>query len=373
MQAILFYEETDPTQLSVAAYEEGVFKWREKVAKNGLDAWLKRHLKEGKIAKGATWIAMLSELSVARRLLLIPTSLGRRERLAMADNALTLALGSRPVLIQMQVIQVQDDGQTLWRIVGAEGAVIDKWQGHFGVFAGRLQWMAAADYLAVVRPVSDGYYSIEAPLWRAVVAVVEGVVIGGRATQDVDLTTLHMTILEETGQFLLSPYLQPWHVDAVKGRFDLELQAWFFQKKPLRKWAAAKGERPFLALSVLCVVLPGLLWLAAQGRTTTMDTQATDTPHADVVTRTSYSTLVSQAYAQKGERIVLLTQEAADGALAIHGRCNEALDLAAYMRALEKTEMALHPLLLDLSKKTDKERYYYEFVVQISLEGREKS
>lgn len=90
-----------------------------------------------------------------------------------------------------------------------------------------------------------------------------------------------------------------------------------------------------------------------------------------VVIKSQYSTLMEGAYQAKSERITILSQEASANALAVHGRCSEVLDLADYMRNLHEADTSLHPLLLDLAKKSEKDRYYYEFVVEISLEGRE--
>ena len=85
------------------------------------------------------------------------------------------------------------------------------------------------------------------------------------------------------------------------------------------------------------------------------------------VVHSDYSTLLAEAYAAKSERIVLSNHQAADGALAITGRCSETLDLADYMKQLEASDQELHPLLLDMVLKTDDQQSYYEFVVQIGL------
>lgn len=93
----------------------------------------------------------------------------------------------------------------------------------------------------------------------------------------------------------------------------------------------------------------------------------------NVVERSTYGVLLTEAYAVKDERITLLGQDAVDDTLALSGRCAEALDLAAYMRALAEVEPDLHPLLLEMTRTSEDEQTFYEFVVQISLEGGDAS
>ena len=221
-------------------------------------------------------------------------------------------------------------------------------------------------------PLEDGMHSIEAPLWSAVFAIKNNLVVYGAAAEGRVLTTLQMRVFEETQELGISSSCTPIDRENGAALNQGRLAAGTFNKTRYAYAGRARTDRTLLALLLGCVVLPGLLWIGLQMRPMPVETnQEEGTTIPAVVTKSQYSTLMEGAYQAKSERITILSQEASADALAVHGRCSEVLDLADYMRNLHEADTSLHPLLLDLAKKSEKDRYYYEFVVEISLEGRE--
>lgn len=145
--------------------------------------------------------------------------------------------------------------------------------------------------------------------------------------------------------------------------------------RPLHAQTAVslREDRPLAALLLLCVLLPGVLLIGLTLRPAEIDDAPQQAQPQNVVERSTYGVLLTEAYAVKDERITLLGQDAVDDTLALNGRCAEALDLAAYMRALAEVEPDLHPLLLEMTRTSEDEQTFYEFVVQISLEGGDAS
>lgn len=374
MQTIIFYEDLDPTKMSVASFDGRTLMWREEVFKQTLETWLKEALKTGRLEKTAAFFAVLPETAVGRCMLQVPVQGRPRERRAMAENALMIALNERAALLRTVSYEKEAVGQEGWAVSGVQKSVYQRWQGYFGSLSGRVRWLSAVDcMLALIEmPLEDGLYSVEAPLWSAVFAIKNNLVVYGAAAEGRVLTTLQMRVFEETQELGMSPSCTPLYRADEIGLNQGQLAECVFGKTRYAYAGGARKERTLLALFLGCVVLPGLIWLGLQVRPAPVETaQEEETAIPAVVTKSHYSTLIEGAYQAKSERVTILSQEASADALAVHGRCSEVLDLADYMRHLDEAAPSLHPLLLDLTKKSEKDRYYYEFVVEISLEGRE--
>lgn len=374
MQTIIFYEDLDPSQMVVTAFDAGKMMWRETVLKQSLEAWLKEAVKSARLKKEATLFAVLPETVVGRQLLHLPRQSRVSERRAMAENALMLTFNERAALLHTVPCGEQSAGQEIWAVSGVSSAVYHTWQDMFGRFAVRVKWLSAIECILTFleEPLEDGLYSLEAPLWTAVFAIKNGVVIDGGATEDRDFTTLQMTLIEEIKgvDIRLSCTVLP--LPSGGSLHEGQMAERIFKKTRHAHSKAGNHDRLFWALFLGCVVVPGVLWLGLQARPTPVDPTTEEGAAINTtVTKSHYSTLIEGAYQAKSARITILSQEASEDALAIHGRCNEVLDLADYMRHLDESTTSLHPLLLDFAKKTEKDRYYYEFVVEISLEGRE--
>lgn len=371
MATILFYEGADPAKCVVAAYDQSGCAWREEIAKKGLALWLKERLGAGAVAKEDEWVVLLAEGAVTRIMVSVPSILKARERQSMAENALTAAMGQTPGAMRLTPMGQGEAGEDLWLAAGILKEAIETWEPLFGAFGRHVQWAGAADgRLAFARmPLADGYYLLEAPLWTAVLAIESGAIIASAAAQGRDANALHYELLDRLKGRPLPPVLQPWGPKDIAPLDVVRLRAVTCKKIAKGGLPAFSGDKTFLVLLVGCVVLPGLLWLGAALRPPAPPEENGETASVAAVSRTNYSTLIAQAYNAKSERIVLLNHEAADGALAVCGRAGEALDVADYMRRLSDADIDCHPLLLDMTKKTEKERYYYEFVVRISSEG----
>ena len=374
MQTIIFYEDLDPTRMAVVAFDESRFLWRENVLKQNLETWLKEVFKSGRIEKAAAFFAVLPETAVGRCMIQVPAQGRPRERRAMAENALMIVLNERAALLRTVPYEKGQTGQEEWAVSGVKKSVYQSWQGYFGSLSRRIRWLSAVDCMLAFSevPLEDGMHSIEAPLWSAVFAIKNNLVVYGAAAEGRVLTTLQMRVFEETQELGISSSCTP--IDRENGAAFNQgrLAACTFNKTRYAYAGRARTDRTFLALLLGCVVLPGLLWIGLQMRPMPVETnQEEGTTIPAVVIKSQYSTLMEGAYQAKSERITILSQEASANALAVHGRCSEVLDLADYMRNLHEADTSLHPLLLDLAKKSEKDRYYYEFVVEISLEGRE--
>lgn len=373
MQTVLFYEAINPIQMTVVSFEDGRLLWREHIEKNSLAIWLKDAQNNGRIRKESTMFAILPEPEVGRQMIHVPVQSRPHERRAMAENALMIILGERPALLKMIALESNLAGQETWAISGAGKSVVQKWQAALGACFGCVHWISAVECALAFQDVLpvDGMYSLEAPFWTSVFVLQNGMVLHGVAGEGRALKTLQMTLLEEMkmpeyASLCTALYWQ----EGVECRENVLLERCF--KKTCHAYGKfVQVNRPFLALLFLCVILPGMIWLGLQARPLPVDESGGEMVSSDSVTvKSSYSTLIEEAYQAKGARITILNQEASEGSLAIHGRCSEMLDLADYMNSLADSKVALHPLLLDATKKTDKERYFYEFVVEISLEGR---
>ena len=372
MQTILFYEERDPTQVAVASFDAEKPAWRETVLKQNVEAWLKENIKNARIDKRAKLLVVLPETVVRRCRPSVPLQGKAHERRAMAENALMIALNEQAALLRTVPYEKNTSGQETQAVSGVAKSTFQAWQAVFGSFGGRVQWVSAIECALAFcdAPVNDGIYNLEAPLWTAVFAIKNGVVLNSAATEGRDFTTLLLTVFEATKDVGLAPTCTTLYMPNEATLHEGMLTESTLKKTRHARMKVAKTNRPLMALLLGCVILPGLLWLALQAHPVPLEETTEEEAMRTVVTKSHYSTLIEGAYQAKSERITILSQEASEGALAIHGRCSEVLDLADYMRRLDEAEAALHPLLLDLAKKTADDRYYYEFVVEISLDGR---
>lgn len=77
-----------------------------------------------------------------------------------------------------------------------------------------------------------------------------------------------------------------------------------------------REDRPLVALFLLCVLLPGVLLIGLALRPAEIDDAPQQAQPQNVVERSTYGVLLTEAYAVKDERITLLGQDAVDDTLA---------------------------------------------------------
>lgn len=367
---VIFCEDND--QFTVIARDGERQCWQEMVKKRSLSIWLKQASDAGRLRRQDTLLLIVPETALVRRVLTLPVQAKAAQQRAMAVSALTAELHERPAAMAFRML----DAEGRCAVCGCREERLRVLTAPFGQWARRLRIVGAADLaVAQLRPPTDGGYQFSAVLWTAVVAVQDGRIIDGRADNSAvafgleqELRAAHRELgLAEPEEVKHLPFEIKAECDSA-GLLSCAL-------RPLRSAALSslQGDRSMLALLLLCVALPGVLLLGLSLRPAETDDASQQAQPQNVVQRSTYGTLLTEAYAAKDERITLLAQDASDDTLALSGRCAEALDLAAYMRALAEVEPSLHPLLLEMTRTSEEDQTFYEFVVQISLEGGEYS
>lgn len=367
MAALVFYEENDPACYTAALYDETELRWQETVKKDSLVRWLAEAYKSKRLKRQDSLICVLPETLLVRALLALPPQLRSAQKRGMAASHLTPRLQERPAALTLFAVA----GTGLTACAGISSQDLAQVQQRFGRYAPRLAFAGAGDlWLAGAAALADGYYLLQAPLWTAVAAVAGGRLIDARAANGVSGLALHQSLLEAHQALGWQPAdgtLRPLPLPAAPALDLARLQmASFRAGRVVGGW---QGDKGLAALLLACVVVPGLLLLALSLRPVEEPVPAEPVAQNDVQ-RSEYSSLLTEAYRVKSERITLSGQEAGEGVLALNGRCDEALDLADYMRQLAAVEPALDPLLLEMTRETEEEDgYHYEFVIQIGQEG----
>lgn len=356
----------DSEQYVLEALEGTQRLWREAVERTALELWLKQAYDGGRLQRQQALFLVLPEPLLVRRVLPLPAASKAYQLRGMAANALLPLLNERAAALR--VVPGADASGCI--VCGCKKSVLTQHLAAFGRYRRKVKVVGAADYRAAQQPdLADGCYTLQEAVWTAVVAVQHGRIVDGRAEYGGSSFGLWQELAEahrEEALFSAQPQPLPVQPEAVPEEAALRLAA--LSSLALEAPPSLTKDRVLAALLVGCVLLPGLLLLAsALGPAETDETQAETAVAA--VARSDYHTLLTQAYAVKSERITLLNHEASDNTLAINGRCSEALDLANYMRQLAAAEPSLHPLLLEMTRKSEDNAHHYEFTVQISLEG----
>ena len=367
MGTVLFYEESDPETLTVAAYDAGERRWQAVAQKASLALWLRQAHEEGRLSRQDAFFCVLAESQLVRALIALPAGLRPSQQRGMAASHLIPRLGEKPAAIHL----VSLAGTSLTSVTALSAETLAQVTATFGRYASRLQFVGAADlWLARQAVLPDGYYILQGQLWTAVVATSGGRVIDGRAGTGESALVMHQALREAHQDVDWQP-TQPTaqSLPPGEGAPDVSRLALAAFRAPVvgDGW---RGDKTMAALFLGCVVVPGLLALALmfwpQAEAPSEDAQLET---ASEVRRSSYSTLLSQAYSVKSERITLLSQDAGEGVLALSGRCAETLDLADYMKSLAAAGPQLQPLLLELTRVGEEDGYHYEFVLQIGEGG----
>ena len=364
MNTIVFYETVDALSVKVEAYHAEEWLWTETANKQGLSDWIKQALQEGKLCKDDHYYWMVPEQVLMRRYGSFPEKATKRQQEKMAAHLLQVAFGETSGAVRLQAIDHERVA-----ICGIKKQYCEEYTALLGRYYPWFQWASMTEWLlaSADQAPRDGYYVVEAPSWTSVVAVYQQQLIANGTGSGQQEEALLNRLIEDTEAFQLSPVLQ-WC--PIK---NSELS----QREPSKEMLIArmrtisgvhfKDYRLFAALCIGCLVLPSVFLL--MGPKEASDSSLKDEQVASVesgIQHSDYSVLLAQAYAAKSDRITLLNHQAADGMLAISGRCSETLDIADYMKQLEKSTQALHPVLLDMVQKTEEKTTYYEFVVQIS-------
>lgn len=365
---IVVFSETNET-ITATALADDAQHWQEQVPKSRLALWLKQAHDEGRLRRQDTLLLLLPETALVRRVLTLGTVGRPSQQRAMAAHALTAELGEHPAALSLMPM-----GAERWAACGCGNQALAQRLAPFGGYSRRVQLIGVADWaVACAASLDDGYYIIQDLLWTAVVAVSGGCVVDGRAENGGNVYALEQALRkshEESGLSLSEARAAALPVLLTNSCDGARLLRTTLRRARSLSWASLGRDRVMLALAFFCLVLPGVLLLALMLRPAE-PAQEDTAAHLPAVVRSNYDALLSQAYTVRDARITLLSQEAREDALAITGRCSEVLDLAAYMRALAEAEPALHPLLLETTRMSEDEQTYYEFVVQISLEGDE--
>lgn len=341
---VVFYEDNE--QFVVRALDGVEQRWREEVKKQHLNIWLKQAADARRLRRQDTLLLVAPETALVRRIIMLPSQTKPTQQRAMAANALTAELKEQPAALAVQML----DAEGRCAVCGCMEKKQRSLTAPFGRFARRLRIVGAADFAAAQLPdLADGWYQLSAVLWNAIVAVQNGRVIDARADNSVDALTLKKNLSAAHHELGLAEptSMSVLRLETTQGCDSVRLLA--------------------------CALLPGALLIGLALRPAEIDDAPQQAQPQNVVERSTYGVLLTEAYAVKDERITLLGQDAVDDTLALNGRCAEALDLAAYMRALAEVEPDLHPLLLEMTRTSEDEQTFYEFVVQISLEGGDAS
>lgn len=330
---VVFYEDNE--QFVVRALDGVEQRWREEVKKQHLNIWLKQAADARRLRRQDTLLLVAPETALVRRIIMLPSQTKPTRQRAMAANALTAELKEQPAALAVQML----DAEGRCAVCGCMEKKLRSLTAPFGRFARRLRIVGAADFAAAQLPdLADGWYQLSAVLWNAIVAVQNGRVIDARADNSVDALTLKKNLSAAHHELGLAEptSMSVLRLETTQECDSVRLLACALRPLYAQTAVSLREDRPLAALLLLCVLL-------------------------------------TEAYAVKDERITLLGQDAVDDTLALSGRCAEALDLAAYMRALAEVEPDLHPLLLEMTRTSEDEQTFYEFVVQISLEGGDAS
>lgn len=369
MQAVIFQEGAEQGACLVSASAGGEVLWQETLAKAELAVWLKQTFDSGRLAKDAALFVVVAETKMVRRVITLPPHTNVSAERAMAAHALLPVLGEEPAALSLRPL---GDGRFV--LAGCTKAVLAAALAPFGRYKRRLRLITQADLSVAAQPtLADGYYLEQALLWTAVFWVENGRLADGRASVGTSAYELAQSLYDASDGTLPPPQsLNLLPEAAVPAEAAALLPVALM---PLAKTPNLRRDRPLLTLLVLCVFVPSLLLASLALRSETASEQelaATETSLPSVQ-RSAYSTLLAQAHAAKSERITLLAQEGGEDVLALSGRCAEPLDLAAYMRSLAANEPTVHPLLLEMTRQLENDRYYYTFTVQISLAGEGRS
>ena len=365
---VVFYEDNE--QFVVRALDGVEQRWREEVKKQHLNIWLKQAADARRLRRQDTLLLVAPETALVRRIIMLPSQTKPTQQRAMAANALTAELKEQPAALAVQML----DAEGRCAVCGCMEKKLRSLTAPFGRFARRLRIVGAADFAAAQLPdLADGWYQLSAVLWNAIVAVQNGRVIDARADNSVDALTLKKNLSAAHHELGLA---EPTSMSVLRLEMTQEcdsVRLLACALRPLHAQTAVslREDRPLAALLLLCVLLPGVLLIGLALRPAEIDDAPQQAQPQNVVERSTYGVLLTEAYAVKDERITLLGQDAVDDTLALNGRCAEALDLAAYMRALAAVQPSLHPLLLEMTRTSDGAQSYYAFTVQISLEGGE--
>lgn len=367
---VVFYEDNE--QFVVRALDGVEQRWQEEVKKQHLNIWLKQAADARRLRRQDTLLLVAPETALVRRIIMLPSQTKPTQQRAMAANALTAELKEQPAALAVQML----DAEGRCAVCGCMEKKQRSLTAPFGRFARRLRIVGAADLAAAQLPdLADGWYQFSAVLWNAIIAVQNGRVIDARADNSVDALTLKKNLSAAHHELGLA---EPTSMSVLRLEMTQEcdsVRLLACALRPLHAQTAVslREDRPLAALLLLCVLLPGVLLIGLALRPAEIDDAPQQAQPQNVVERSTYGVLLTEAYAVKDERITLLGQDAIDDTLALSGRCAEALDLAAYMRALAEVEPDLHPLLLEMTRTSEDEQTFYEFVVQISLEGGDAS
>lgn len=368
MCVIVVFSE-DGEAFSVTALDGTETLWQESVKKQAVGVWLKQAYDARRLRRQDALLLVVPETAVVRRVITLPVQARPQEQRAMAAHALEAALGERPAALSVQPLA--ESGR--YAVCGCRQKILTQALAPFGRYRYRIRLIGAADdAVAGAGPLTDGYYLLQDLLWTAVVVVANGRVVDGRAESGGNGYALEQALRasrEEAGYDDNPAPAQMLSRSAQTGRDGAQLLASAMRSISALGTNAWRQDKPLLALVVLCLLLPGVLLVALSLRPVENEETAPTTESVQAVQRSDYSLLLNQAYAAKDARIILLAQEANEQTLAVNGRCNEALDLAAYMRTLAAQTPNLHPLLLEMARTSTEDQTFYEFTVQISLEG----
>ena len=356
----------DNEQYVLEALEGTQRLWRESVDRAALEPWLKQTYESGRLQRQQVMFLVLPEPLLVRRVLALPAVSKAYQLRGMAANALLPLLNERAAALR--AVPGADGSGCV--VCGCKKSVLTQHLTAFGRYRRKVKVVGVADYRVAQQPaLADGCYTLQEDMWTAVIAVQNGRIVDGRAEYGGSSFGLWQELAEahrEEAIFFAQPQPLPVQPEGVPEEAALRHAA--LSSNALEVPTSLSKDRVLAALLVSCVLLPSLLLLASTLRPAETDETQAETAVA-AVARSDYHTLLTQAYAVKSERITLLNHEAGDNTLAINGRCSEALDLADYMRQLAAAEPSLHPLLLDMTRKSEDKAHHYEFTVQISLEG----
>lgn len=369
MATVVISEENEGLMLILSSYNEGTLAWRETIKPEALSTKLAGLQKKKKMSQRDKLVWAVPEREGVRRLMVLPPCKNKKDLTGMAKSKLTLELQEVPAVVS--VFPVGEGGANdVYAALAYKNESLSHRLKLARNFALRLRFVTSGDYrLADTSVNDDGYYMLEDDGEPCALAVIGGRVLDAR-TGNFAQTALK-DAHNEVANFYLSPSVGALPNTMPSSLNDAKLLSWSVRGKVVGKGSKKASDKKLLALLALCVVLPACLLLSgglgekevAEVPSMVSSEEAITAPKSD------YSTLMNQAYEQKSERVTLLGQTAADGALSISGRADEVLDVADYTKKLAAVTPSLHPVLTEIKKVEEEKRYHYEFVIQISLEG----
>lgn len=337
-----------------------------------LFSWLKAQENQD-IKKDTIFLVVLPESILRRICVSLPTGVSKDQQADMLQAYLYETFHEKMGLYKWHEI---GEGSGLWSVCACSRTNLDNIAAVLKKYRRRYQFISQGDWILHQQAdaIEDGYWGIEDSSSHYLLAIQEQRVV------DVKYSALHSIqqlyeeiVLTHHRNHLQIKHAHQWQLlHFSEGYPNKQWQAEVFSQIENKKFLQ---DKKFLTLALCCVVFPLLMLMGLHGyEAQTMSQQhvkeVQEKSTTSNVVRSQYSVLLEGAYRVATPRIILQKHEASEGALLVNGRCQEPLDVAAYMKNLTEGQENITPVLIDLTKKVEKENtFYYEFTLHLSQTG----